>query len=194
MRRICVFAGSSPGVRPAYREAARRLGGLLAGRGIGIVYGGGHVGLMGAVADAALDGGGEVIGVIPRALMDREVGHRGVTDLRVVGTMHERKALMNELADAFIALPGGLGTLEELCEVLTWAQLGIHRKPVALLDVEEFWSRYLAFLDHGVQERFLRPEHRALLLVARTADETLAALAAWRPPKEVGKWMDRKEI
>lgn len=194
MQRICVFAGSSPGARPAYVQAAAELGALLAGRGIGVVYGGGRVGLMGALADAALAAGGEVTGVIPQALLDREVGHGGVTDLRVVASMHERKALMNDLADAFVALPGGLGTLEELCEVLTWAQLGIHRKPVALLDVADYWAAYLRFLDHGVQERFLRPEHRALLLRAASPDATLAALEAWRPPEAVGKWMDQQGI
>ncbi len=190
MRRICVYCGSSPGARPGYRQAAEELGRVLAGRGIGLVYGGGNVGLMGAVADAALAAGGQVTGVIPRALEAREVAHTGLDDLRVVGSMHERKALMADLADAFVALPGGVGTLEELVEVMTWTQLGVHAKPCGLLDVEGFYDHLLAFLDHAVQERFLRAEHRALLVHAGSAPELLDAFAAWEPPG-LDKWIDR---
>ena len=149
-----------------YREAARAVGGLLARRRIGLVYGGGHVGLMGALADSVLESGGEAIGVIPRALMEKELGHRGLTELRVVASMHERKALMVELSDAFMALPGGFGTLEELCEVLTWSQLGLHRKPCGLLDVEGYFAPLLTFLDRAVEERFVKRTHRKLVLVA----------------------------
>src|SRR3712207_1163783 len=159
MNRVCVYCGSSPGARPEYRAAARDLGTHLAQSGIGVVYGGGKVGLMGAVADAARDAGGEVIGVIPRALWEREVGHRGLDDLRVVASMHERKALMADLSDAFVALPGGVGTLEELVEAMTWTQLGIHDKPCGLLDAGGYYRHLVAFLDHAVEERFLRPEH-----------------------------------
>lgn len=182
LRRVCVYAGSAPGGDPAYVAAAARLGTLLAERGIGVVYGGGHVGLMGAVADAAMAAGGEVIGVIPRALDEREIGHTGITELRVVATMHERKAAMAELADAFVALPGGLGTLEELVEAATWTQLGIHSKPVGLLDVARYWKELEALLDHAVRERFLRAENRAL--VVRGADPVLLLdqLASWRRP------------
>jgi hypothetical protein len=190
MRRICVYCGSSPGARPGYRQAAEELGRVLAGRGIGLVYGGGNVGLMGAVADAVLAAGGQVTGVIPRALEAREVAHTGLDDLRVVGSMHERKALMADLADAFVALPGGVGTLEELVEVMTWTQLGVHAKPCGLLDAEGFYDHLLAFLDHAVQERFLRAEHRALLVHARSAPELLDAFAAWEPPA-LDKWIDR---
>ena len=159
-----MFCGSSAGVRPAYAEAARAMGDLLARRGIEIVYGGGAVGLMGELADAALDAGGTVIGVIPHALVSMEAAHDRLSDLRVVRTMHERKALMAELSDAFIALPGGLGTFEELFEVLTWAQLGLHPKACGLLDVEGYFGPLLACLDHAVNEGFVRPENRALVI------------------------------
>jgi uncharacterized protein (TIGR00730 family) len=190
LRRLCVYCGSSPGADPRYAGAARAVGGLLARRGIGLVYGGGNVGLMGAVADAAMAAGGEVVGVIPQALLDREVGHRGVTELRVVASMHERKALMAELSDGFLALPGGIGTLEELVEVYTWAQLGLHRKPIGLLDVAGFYASLVAFLDHAVAERFLRPEHRATLLVGDDAEALLRRMADFQPPA-VEKWLDR---
>jgi uncharacterized protein (TIGR00730 family) len=163
-RRVCVFCGSSTGAGDAYVDAARRLGGLLAARGIGLVYGGARVGLMGIVADAALANGGEVIGVIPESLRRREIGHDGLTRLHVVGSMHERKAVMAQLADAFVALPGGVGTLEELVEVLTWALLGLHDKPVGLLDVRHYYDDLAAFLDHAVRERFLSASHRTSLL------------------------------
>jgi uncharacterized protein (TIGR00730 family) len=189
MRRICVFCGSSPGTNPAYLEAARATGRTLAGRGIGLVYGGGGVGLMKAVADAALAAGGEVVGVIPRALQLRELAHPGLTALHVVGSMHERKAKMAELADGFIALPGGMGTLEELAEILTWAQLGLHGRPCGLLDVAGYYGSLISFFDRAVSEGFLRPEHRRLLLVAPEPGALLDRFAAWKPPA-VEKWID----
>ena len=188
MKRLCVFCGSSTGDMPAYAEAARTLGTALAMQRIGVVYGGASVGLMGAVADAALEAGGEVIGVIPEALVRKEVAHAGLTELRVVGSMHERKALMAELSDGFIALPGGLGTLEELFEVWTWAQLGYHAKPCALLNVDGFYDPLIAFLDSVAQRRFLKPAHRDMLVVASDCEALLARLAAYRPP-DVGKWI-----
>jgi uncharacterized protein (TIGR00730 family) len=193
VRRVCVFCGSSVGAQPAYAAGARALGRLLAERGVGLVYGGASVGLMGAVADAALAAGGDVVGVMPRALVDKEVAHAGLADLRVVDTMHARKALMAELADAFVALPGGLGTFEELFEVWTWAQLGLHRKPVALLDVAGFYGPLAAFLDAAVAERFVRPEHRGMLLVEEDPAALLDRLAAYRPPV-VDKWIRRAEV
>ena len=193
MKRICVFCGSSPGARPAYIQAAQRLGKLLAERKIGMVFGGGCVGLMGAAADAALDNGGEVIGVIPDSLMRREIGHRGVTKLHVVKSMHERKSLMADLSDAFIALPGGYGTLEEFAEVVTWSQLGIQVKPCGLLNVEGYWDGLLKFLDHAVDEQFVRPENSQLILVASTPESMLERLADWTPPAHVEKWLGREK-
>jgi len=187
-----VFCGSNGGANPAYTEAAEAVGRGLAERGVRIVYGGGRVGLMGALADAARTAGGEVVGVMPQALIDREIGHSGIDDLRVVGTMHERKALMVELAEAFIGLPGGIGTLEELFEVYTWAQLGIHAKPIALLDVAGYFQRLVAFLDHSVDERFVRPETRAALAVADSLEGVLESFERWRPPT-VHKWIDLDE-
>jgi uncharacterized protein (TIGR00730 family) len=187
--RICVYAGSNPGANPAYAEAARELATLLAQRGTGVVYGGAKVGLMGIVADTALAAGGEVIGVIPGDLVEREIAHQGLTELHVVGSMHERKALMAELSDAFIALPGGIGTLEELFEVYTWAQLGIHTKPLGLLDVAGYFQPLVAFLDHAVQQRFLRPEMRTLLAVSDELDDLLAALET-SEPVTLKKWID----
>lgn len=186
LRRICVFCGASPGVDPAYLELARSVGRGLAERGIGVVYGGGRVGLMGAVADAALDAGGDVIGVIPQGLVDRELAHPGISELRIVATLHERKAVMAELADAFITLPGGLGTLEELAEVTSWAQLELHAKPIGLLAVDDYWAALLAWLDHAVAEGFVAPAHRGLLLDATDLASLLAAFAAWSPP--AGRW------
>ncbi|MDE3097752.1 MAG: TIGR00730 family Rossman fold protein [Chloroflexota bacterium] len=190
MRRVCVFCGSSPGARAAYADAARALGTALVRRGIGLVYGGGGVGLMTAVADSVLVAGGEVIGVIPEALVAKELAHAGLSDLRVVASMHERKALMAELADAFVALPGGYGTLEEFCEVLTWAQLGFHPKPCGLLNVAGFYDPLLAFFDHAVAQRFVRPAHRSLIVEADDADGLLDRLADFRPPA-LEKWIDR---
>jgi uncharacterized protein (TIGR00730 family) len=188
IRRICVFCGSSSGARPAYLEAARALGSLLGAQGIGVVYGGAHVGLMGAVADAARAAGSEVIGVIPQSLVEREVAHTGLADLRVVGSMHERKALMAELSDAFIALPGGIGTLEELFEIWTWAQLGSHQKPCGLLNADGFYDRLLGFLDHVVSEAFLRQQHRDMLLVAREPRMLLEKIQRYEPPA-LTKWI-----
>jgi uncharacterized protein (TIGR00730 family) len=175
MRAACVYCGSAFGDDPAYLETTRQLARGLAERGIAVVYGGASVGLMGALADAALEAGGEVIGVIPQALVDREIAHRGVTDLRIVGSMHERKALMAELSDAFVALPGGIGTLEELIEMYTWSQLGLHDKPLAMLNTRGYYDGLAAFLDHAVAEGFLRPEQRARLRLAADVDEVLAA-------------------
>ena len=190
--RVCVFCGSSSGSRPDYLEAARALGAALAARGAGLVYGGAHVGLMGAVADAVLEARGDVIGVIPRALWEREVAHTGLSDLRVVGSMHERKALMSELADAFVALPGGIGTLEELFEVWTWAQLGLHEKPVALLDVAGYYRPLTSFLDGAVAEGFVRPQYRRMLLVEESAPALLDRLASYHAPS-VEQWIRASE-
>lgn len=193
VRSLCVFCGSSPGANPAYRVAAERLGTVLAEQGIRLVYGGGHVGLMGAVADATLAAGGAVIGVIPQHMVDREVAHRGLTELRVVRSMHERKAVMAELSDGFVALPGGLGTLEELFEVWTWGQLGLHHKPYALLDVAGFFRPLLAFLDHQVAERFVRPEHRTMLVVETEPERLLQRIRALEPIP-LPKWLDRSAV
>jgi uncharacterized protein (TIGR00730 family) len=189
MKRLCVFCGSSAGGRPEYAEAARQVGALMARDGLGLVYGGGHIGLMGVLADAVLAGGGEVIGVIPQALVDRELAHAGLTELRVVNTMHERKALMADLADGFLALPGGFGTADELFEILTWAQLGLHARPVGLLNVAGFFDPLLAWVDVCVRERFLRAEHRRLLLSANSAEALLALLREPPPAAPVGKWI-----
>jgi uncharacterized protein (TIGR00730 family) len=191
MKRICVFCGSSAGSRPEYRAATEELGAELARRNIGLVYGGGNVGLMGVLADAVLKAGGEAGGVIPEHLMGREVGHNGLTKLHVVRSMHERKALMADLSDAFIALPGGFGTLEEFCAVVTWTQLGLHAKPCGVLNVLGFYSPLLAMLDHAVEERFLKPENRALVLARDSVVELFAALDEWRPVP-VEKWLDRE--
>jgi len=190
---VCVFTGSSRGVRPEYVAVATELGSLLAGRRIRLVYGGARVGLMGAVADAALASGGEVVGVIPAALVAKEVAHTGLTDLRVVNSMHERKALMSDLADAFVALPGGWGTLEEFFEVLTWAQLGLHRKPCGLLNAQGYFDRLLAFLDHTIDEGFVRPQNADLIAVAPTPGALLDRLESPLPPP-VEKWLDRSSL
>ena len=189
-RSVCVFCGSSPGANPAYRKAAAELGSLLASQGRRLVYGGGNVGLMGVVADAALQAGGTVVGVIPQHLLDLEVGHHGLTELRVVHSMHERKQLMSTLADAFLLLPGGLGSLEEFFEVWTWGQLGLHRKPYGILNVAGYFDALLAFLDHAVGERFVYPEHRHLVVVASEAAELLTRLDRAQPPA-LPKWVDR---
>jgi uncharacterized protein (TIGR00730 family) len=186
LRRLCVFCGASPGHNPAYAAFARDVGAGLAGRGIGIVYGGGRVGLMGALADGALAAGGEVIGVIPRGLVERELAHAGVTDLRVVESLHERKAVMASLADGFVALPGGLGTLEELAEVMSWAQLDLHDKPCGVLDPTGYFEPLLAFLDRAVDEGFLANGQRELLVVARDLDGLLTRFRAHRAT--VGGW------
>jgi uncharacterized protein (TIGR00730 family) len=188
---VCVFCGSSSGDRPAYRDSADAMGRALAGAKLGLVYGGGHVGLMGTVANATLAAGGQVTGIIPKALYDKEVGHDGLTRLEIVGSMHERKARMAELADAFVALPGGLGTFEELFEVWTWAQLGWHPKPVALLDVDGFYRPLIQFLDEVVARGFVRRVHREMLIVATEPADLLEKLAAYQPPQVV-KWIDAK--
>ncbi len=190
MKRLCVFCGSTEGARPAYAEAARALGDALVTRGLGLVYGGGSVGLMGVLADAVLARGGEVIGVIPGPLATRELAHAGLTEMRVVGSMHERKATMARLADGFVALPGGLGTFEETLEMLTWAQLGIHAKPVGVLNVQGYWDGLRRMLAHAVEEGFVRPEYAALLLVAATPGELLGRLARWRPSGPGRVWLD----
>jgi uncharacterized protein (TIGR00730 family) len=186
IRRVCVFCGASAGRDPSHASFAREVGAALAGRGIGLVYGGGRVGLMGALADGALAAGGEVHGVIPRRLVDRELAHAGVTELHVVDTLHERKARMAELSDAFIALPGGLGTLEELAEVLSWAQLELHRKPIGLLDPQGYYRPLLAFLDAAQEAGFLGARHRALLMVEEDLDALLRRFDGHRPP--AGRW------
>ena len=189
MERVCVFCGASPGNRPEYAEAARALGRALAARGLGLVYGGGKVGLMGVVADAALAAGAEVDGVIPEALMDRELGHGSVTRLHVVRSMHERKAMMAEMADGFVVLPGGFGTLEEAAEILTWSQLGLHRAGLVFLDVAGYWSRMAESFDIMVAEGFLRPDHRLLAMRAGTVEQALDMLAGFRPPA-VTRWIE----
>ena len=189
---LCVFCGSAAGARPEYLVAARALGRAAAERGVEIVYGGARVGLMGAVADAALAAGGTVTGVIPRALVDREIAHDGLTRLHVVASMHERKATMARLSDAFVALPGGIGTLEELFEVWTWAHLGVHTKPCALLDVAGFWRPLLAALDRMAAEGFIRADVRAMLLEASDADELFTRLATTTPPA-AERWLSLRE-
>lgn len=189
---VCVFCGSNAGNDPRFAEAARAFGELLAKEGIALVYGGGHVGLMGIIADAVLANGGKAIGVIPRALWDREVGHRGLTELHIVETMHERKAMMASLADAFVALPGGLGTLEEIFEVWTWAQLGIHAKPLGFLDVAGFYGPLMEFLDRAVDGGFIRAQHRATAIVDSAAEALLRRLASYEAP-HVEKWIGAGE-
>ncbi|PYB69419.1 TIGR00730 family Rossman fold protein [Pseudomonas sp. LB-090624] len=191
VRSVCVFCGASMGANSAYREAAVALGQAIARRGLTLVYGGGAVGLMGVVADAAMAAGGEVVGIIPQSLLDAEVGHKGLTRLEVVDGMHARKARMAELSDAFIALPGGLGTLEELFEVWTWGQLGYHAKPLGLLDVNRFYDKLGGFLDHIVEEGFVRPQHRAMLLLGQQPDELLDGMDSFVAPV-APKWVDKQ--
>ena len=192
MNRICVFCGSSPGFDPVHAEAAEALGTTLARAGIGLVYGGGGVGLMGIVADAALAAGGKVTGVIPQALFDMEVAHRGLTELHVVRSMHERKALMADSSDGFIALSGGIGTLEELFEIWTWGQLGDHAKPVALLNVASFYDKLVSFLDDVVASGFFRAEHRAMLQIDGDPARLIEKMRGWHPPR-LGKWITPSE-
>jgi uncharacterized protein (TIGR00730 family) len=193
VKRLCVFCGSAAGRQTAYADAARALAAALLDRRLGLVYGGGSVGLMGTLADAVLAGGGEVIGVLPRGLARKELAHQGLSELHVVSSMHERKALMASLADGFVALPGGLGTLEEILEVFTWAQLGIHRKPVGLVDVAGYWTGLLALLRHAVREGFVRPEYAALLLVEPSPAALLDRFAAWRPVAVPPVWLGETE-
>jgi uncharacterized protein (TIGR00730 family) len=189
MKRICVFCGSSPGSGPDYLQAAEQLGHLLASKNIGLVYGGGKVGTMGKIAESVMAKGGEVTGVIPKALVDRELAFTGLTDLRVVGSMHERKALMAELSDGFIGLPGGLGTIEEFFEVVTWAQLGMHPKPCGLLNIKQYYNRLLDFLDHTVNEKFVELEHRSMILVEENPEILLQKFETYHPPvTDKAKW------
>jgi uncharacterized protein (TIGR00730 family) len=192
MKRICVYCGSSVGNQSVYREAALAMGAVLARRKIGLVYGGGNVGLMGIIADAVLAGGGEVIGVIPRSLADREIAHSGVTDLRVVDSMHARKALMADLSDAFIAMPGGVGTFEEFFEAVTWTQLGVHRKPCGLLNAGEFYTPLALFIDQAVTEGFIKPVHRASIIVDDDPERLVNALSEVKLP-DVPKWIRKEE-
>lgn len=188
IRRLCVFCGASAGRDPRYVALARAVGEGLARRNVGVVYGGGRVGLMGALADGALGAGGEVIGVIPRTLVDRELAHPEATRMHVVETLHERKALMADLSDGFVALPGGLGTLEELAEVASWAQLDLHQKPIGLLGAAGYWNGLLSWLDHAVAEGFVAPQHRAMFTVDASLDGLLARFEAWAPP--TARWVE----
>ncbi len=192
VKRLCVFCGSSSGTLPGYTQAATELGRLAAARGIELVYGGGRVGLMGTLADACLAAGGRIVGVIPEALATKELAHQGCTQLHVVASMHERKALMAELSDAFVALPGGIGTFEELFEVWTWGQLGFHKKPCGLLNTAGFYDRLLEFLAHAAEQQFMRPEHLAMLAQADDCETLLARLESYQPP-DVRKWLRQDE-
>jgi uncharacterized protein (TIGR00730 family) len=192
MKRICVFCGSNLGAGDAYRTAATQLGAALVRHDLGLVFGGGRVGLMGVLADAVLAAGGDVIGVIPQALVARELAHRRVSKMHVVGSMHERKALMADLSDGFIALPGGYGTLEEFCEMVTWSQLGLHCKPCGLLNVAGFFDSLLALFEHAIAERFIVEAHRNLLVIDRDAEGLLGRMLSYEPPR-VEKWLDRDE-
>ncbi len=183
MKRVCVYCGSGIGGRPEYADAARMLGKALVDRGLGLVFGGGRIGMMGVIARTVLEQGGDVVGVIPRSLHEMDLALADVTDMRIVADMHERKALMAELADAFIALPGGYGTIEELFEILTWAQLGFHRKPVGLLNVARYFDELIRFVDHATVQEFIDPLHRDLLLVDQTPHGLLAKLAKYEPPR-----------
>jgi uncharacterized protein (TIGR00730 family) len=192
VKRVCVFCGANVGADPVFARAAQQVGLVLAKRGLGLVYGGGNIGLMGVLADAALAAGAEVIGVIPQALVDRELAHREITDLRIVQSMHERKAMMADLSDGFIALPGGYGTLEEFCEILTWGQLGLHRKPFGLLNIQHFYDPFVAQIDHAVQMKFIHPQNRDLLIVDDTIDTLLTRFDHFKPPP-LRQWIDREE-
>lgn len=192
MRRVCVYCGSNVGAQKSYLAAAQQLGKELAAQGIELVYGGGNVGLMGAIADAVLVAGGTVTGVIPQALVDKEVAHTGLSDLRVVDSMHQRKALMADLSDAFIAMPGGLGTLEEFCEIATWTQLGFHQKACGLLNIDGFYDGLLSFLDHATTEQFIRPAHRQIVLADADPVALLKKLSQFQMPT-VQKWIGREQ-
>jgi hypothetical protein len=192
MKRICVFCGSSKGARPVYEEAAIALGQALVRRGLGLVYGGGNVGLMGVIADTVVQSGGEAIGVIPESLAAKELAHEDLPNLIVVSSMHERKATMADYADGFIAMPGGFGTFEEFCEIITWAQLGFHRKPCGLLNVENYYAPMLALFDHAVAERFVRTEHRPLVLESSDPEQLLDMFETYQP-LYLEKWIDRSQ-
>ena len=193
METVCVFCGSRGGLRPSYRSAAEHVGKMLARRGARLVYGGGRVGLMGVLADATLLEGGEVVGVIPKALLEKEVGHSGLSKLHVVGSMHERKKLMADLSDGFVALPGGYGTLEEFLEVLSWAQLSIHEKPCGLLNVDGYWGPLSSLLDKAVVEGFVSPDHRSLVLTEEDPELLLDKMARYTPAR-TKKWLDPREL
>ncbi len=193
MQRACVFSGSRPGSRPEYAATARALGAAMTQRGLGLVDGGARVGVMREIADSVLGGGGEAIGVNPRALVDRELAHAGLTKLHVVDTMHARKALMAELADGFVALPGGFGTLDELFEILTWAQLGMHQKPVGVVNVGGFWDPLVALVEHMVAEGFIPEDQLALLLVESDPAALLARMESWSPPALGPKWISARD-
>jgi uncharacterized protein (TIGR00730 family) len=192
IKNICVYCGSNLGVRNSYSTAARTLAEVLVAHDITLIYGGGNVGLMGIMADSVLSAGGRAIGVIPQALVDKELAHGGLSDLRIVGSMHERKSMMADLADAFIALPGGLGTLEELCEVATWAQLGLHRKACGVLNIEGYYDDLLAMLDHAAEEKFIRPEHRKIILSETEPDKLIKKLTEYESPI-LHKWIKQNE-
>jgi len=193
IKRVCVFSGSNLGARQTYSENARRLGRALVARGIGLVYGGGSVGLMGVMADTVLSLNGEVIGVIPRALATRELVHQNLSDLRIVSSMHERKALMSELSDAFIALPGGFGTFEELFEVITWAQLGLHSKPIGVLNVDGYFDALMRLIDQAVGEGFIHPAYRQLVVNSPDGEGLLEEILSYRPPVGLKKWINLEE-
>ncbi len=188
MKRLCVFCGSSPGISPAHADAARAMGTALSAAGIGLVYGGGAVGLMGIVADSVMAAGGSVIGVIPKALADLEIAHQGLTELHVVRSMHERKAMMADYSDGFIAMAGGIGTLEELFEIWTWGQLGDHAKPVAMLNIDGFYDPLIGFLDGVVEAGFFRPQHREMLFVESDPTALIVRMRGYAPP-DLGKWI-----
>jgi uncharacterized protein (TIGR00730 family) len=192
MKRVCVFCGSSPGIRKSYALAAEQLAENLVASGLSIVYGGGNVGLMGILADVALKAGGEVIGVIPTMLASKELAHAGLTELRVVGSMHERKALMAELSDAFIAMPGGYGTFEEFCEILTWTQLGLKRSPCGLLNIDGYYDHLLKLFDHAVAEQFLKPVHRRMVLADPDPAALVASIQGYSMPA-VDKWIELRQ-
>lgn len=192
MKRLSVFCGSNIGAQPSYKKAAAALGRLLAEEGIELVYGGGNVGLMGAIADAVLENHGHVIGVIPQSLVEKEVGHQGLPDLRVVKSMHERKALMAELSDGFIAMPGGFGTFEEICEVVTWTQLGLHKKPCGFLNVGGFYNPFIEMIEHATHELFIRRESASIVISKEDPKELLEAFKYWTAPK-LGKWLDKNQ-
>ncbi|MFP4472132.1 MAG: TIGR00730 family Rossman fold protein [Bacteroidales bacterium] len=193
MNSVCVFCGSAVGKNGAYTARARSLGRLLAHRNITLVYGGGNIGVMRVIADSALEAGGEVIGVMPRHIVDREIAHQEITKLHIVGSMHERKAMMAELSDAFIALPGGFGTIDELFEIMTWNQLEIISKPTGLLNVEGYFNHLMAFIDHAVEEKFVRTEHRSALIVEEDENRLLEKLEKFQPEK-AEKWIDRLKM
>ncbi|HEV3203041.1 MAG TPA: TIGR00730 family Rossman fold protein [Gemmataceae bacterium] len=193
MRRVCIFCGSQKGDRPSFTEQAQKLGQALVGRGLGLVFGGGHIGLMGVIADTVLQAGGEAIGVIPKSLVEKELAHEGLSQLHVVPDMHQRKALMADLSDGFIALPGGFGTGDELFEILTWAQLGLHDKPIGILNVAGYFDPLLAWLDRAVEEKFLKTAHRKLLIQSNDPDRLLESILNRPPWSSTEKWIDKSD-